>query len=166
MKIWCFDHASLSYHIHSDLYFSKEEAQERYDAYNFNGAYRKLYQVEDIWGWCGRHFNEVIIEILASRDVGDGSIHIFGLRDEIVEAAEIEMKYHGYIARERALAEKVQRLENIKIKDRFDYHSITQLSTEARQKLTNINPETLAQASRIPGVSPNDISVLLVLRGR
>ena len=50
MKIWCFDHASLSYHIHSDLYFSKEEAQERYDAYNFDGAYRKLYQVEDIWG--------------------------------------------------------------------------------------------------------------------
>lgn len=87
-------------------------------------------------------------------------------REEIVEAAEIEMKYHGYIARERALAEKVQRLENIKIKDRFDYHSITQLSTEARQKLTNINPETLAQASRIPGVSPNDISVLLVLLGR
>jgi tRNA uridine 5-carboxymethylaminomethyl modification enzyme len=87
-------------------------------------------------------------------------------REEIVEAAEIEMKYHGYIAREHALAEKVQRLENIKIKDRFDYHSITQLSTEARQKLTNINPETLAQASRIPGVSPNDISVLLVLLGR
>ncbi len=87
-------------------------------------------------------------------------------REEIVEAAEIEMKYHGYIARERALAEKVQRLENIKIQGRFDYHSITQLSTEARQKLSNINPETLAQASRIPGVSPNDISVLLVLLGR
>ena len=86
--------------------------------------------------------------------------------EEIVEAAEIEIKYHGYIARERALAEKMLRLENIRIKGKFDYHSITQLSTEARQKLTNINPETLAQASRIPGVSPNDISVLLVLLGR
>lgn len=87
-------------------------------------------------------------------------------KEEIIEAAEIEMKYHGYIARERALAEKMLRLENIKIKDKFNYNEILQLSTEARQKLTNINPETLAQASRIPGVSPNDISVLLVLLGR
>lgn len=86
--------------------------------------------------------------------------------EETIEAAEIEMKYHGYIARERAMADKMQRLENIKIRGHFDYESITQLSTEARQKLTSIDPETLAQASRIPGVSPSDISVLLVLMGR
>ena len=87
-------------------------------------------------------------------------------RDETVEAAEIEMKYHGYIARERALAEKMQRLETIRIAGHFDYEAITQLSTEARQKLSAIRPETLAQASRIPGVSPSDISVLLILMGR
>lgn len=86
--------------------------------------------------------------------------------EETIEAAEIEMKYHGYIARERALADKMQRLENIKIRGHFDYNSITQLSTEARQKLTAIDPETLAQAGRIPGVSPSDISVLLVMMGR
>ena len=86
--------------------------------------------------------------------------------EETIEAAEIEMKYHGYIARERALADKMQRLEDIKIRGRFDYASITQLSTEARQKLAAIDPETLAQAGRIPGVSPSDISVLLVLLGR
>ena len=87
-------------------------------------------------------------------------------REETIEAAEIEMKYHGYIARERALADKMQRLEDIKIRGHFRYDEITQLSTEARQKLTTIDPETLAQAGRIPGVSPSDISVLLVLLGR
>ena len=86
--------------------------------------------------------------------------------EETIEAAEIEMKYHGYIARERSMADKMQRLENIKIRGHFDYNNITQLSTEARQKLTAIDPETLAQAGRIPGVSPSDISVLLVLMGR
>ena len=84
-------------------------------------------------------------------------------RDEIVEATEIEIKYRGYIERERELAERMIRLENIRIKGRFDYNSIESLSTEARQKLTAINPETLAQASRIPGVSPSDVNVLLVL---
>ena len=84
-------------------------------------------------------------------------------RDEIVEATEIEIKYRGYIQRERELAERMVRLENIRIKGRFDYAGIESLSTEARQKLTAINPETLAQASRIPGVSPSDINVLLVL---
>ena len=88
MKIWCFDHASLSYHIHSDLYFTKEEAQERYDAYNFDGAYRKMYQVEDIWGWCGRHFRKVMLEVLAFRDDGNGAIYIFNLCNELKEAAE------------------------------------------------------------------------------
>ena len=84
-------------------------------------------------------------------------------RDEIVEATEIEIKYKGYIQRERELAERMARLENIRIKGKFDYNSIESLSTEARQKLTAINPDTLAQASRIPGVSPSDINVLLVL---
>lgn len=87
-------------------------------------------------------------------------------QEEIIEAAEIEIKYSGYIQRERNLAEKMQRLEAIKIKNKFNYEEITQLSTEARQKLKAINPETIAQAGRIPGVSPNDISVLLVLLGR
>ena len=87
-------------------------------------------------------------------------------KEETMEAAEIEMKYHGYIARERALANKMQRLEDIRIANHFNYEKITQLSTEARQKLSAIKPETLAQASRIPGVSPSDISVLLVLLGR
>ncbi len=84
-------------------------------------------------------------------------------REEIVEATEIEIKYSGYIQRERELAQKMQRLENIRIKGRFNYNTIESLSTEARQKLTSIQPETLAQASRIPGVSPSDINVLLVL---
>ncbi|MDE5561780.1 MAG: tRNA uridine-5-carboxymethylaminomethyl(34) synthesis enzyme MnmG [Bacteroidaceae bacterium] len=86
--------------------------------------------------------------------------------EEIVEAAEVQIKYGGYIRREREIANKMLRLENIRIRSKFDYASINSLSTEARQKLTKINPETLAQASRIPGVSPSDISVLLVLLGR
>ena len=87
-------------------------------------------------------------------------------REEIVEAAEIRIKYNGYIRREREVADKMLRLENIKIRGKFDYESIKSLSTEARQKLIKIDPETLAQASRIPGVSPSDINVLLVLMGR
>lgn len=87
-------------------------------------------------------------------------------REEIKEAAEVHIKYKGYIERERIVADKMHRLENIRIKDHFNYNELQQLSTEARQKLTSINPETLAQASRIPGVSPSDINVLLVLLGR
>ncbi len=87
-------------------------------------------------------------------------------KEEILEATEILMKYEGYIAREKIIAEKINRLENIKIRGKFDYNTIQSLSTEAKQKLTNIDPETIAQASRIPGVSPNDINVLLVLLGR
>ncbi len=87
-------------------------------------------------------------------------------RDEILESAEIQIKYSGYIDRERAIADKLHRLEDIQIENRFDYENILSLSTEARQKLTKINPKTIGQASRIPGVSPNDISVLLVLLGR
>ncbi len=87
-------------------------------------------------------------------------------REEIIEAAEIRMKYKGYIEREKMVAEKMHRLENIKIKGRFDYPHLAAISTEARQKLEKIQPETLAQASRIPGVSPSDINAMLVLMGR
>ncbi len=87
-------------------------------------------------------------------------------KEEIIEAAEILIKYSGYIRREQIIAEKINRLENIHIRGKFDYHSIQSLSTEARQKLTRIDPETIAQASRIPGISPNDINILLVLLGR
>ena len=87
-------------------------------------------------------------------------------REEIIESADIKIKYSGYIKRERMMADKITRLEEIRIKDKFNYNNIQSLSTEARQKLTKINPETIAQAGRIPGVSPNDISVLLVLMGR
>ncbi|MBO4851926.1 MAG: tRNA uridine-5-carboxymethylaminomethyl(34) synthesis enzyme MnmG [Prevotella sp.] len=87
-------------------------------------------------------------------------------REEIAEAAEVRMKYKGYIQRERMVADKMHRLEDIKIKGRFDYPNMTQISIEARQKLQRINPETLAQASRIPGVSPSDINAMLVLLGR
>lgn len=87
-------------------------------------------------------------------------------KEEIAEAAEIKMKYKGYIERERMVADKMHRLEDIKIKDRFNYSEMQQLSTEARQKLEKTNPETLAQASRISGVSPSDINVMLVLLGR
>ena len=86
--------------------------------------------------------------------------------EEIIESADIKIKYEGYIKREKLMADKINRLEDIRIKDKFNYNGIQSLSTEARQKLTAINPETIAQASRIPGVSPNDISVLLVLLGR
>ena len=87
-------------------------------------------------------------------------------KEEIAEAAEIHIKYKGYIERERMVAEKMHRLENIKIKGKFDYPNLTAISTEARQKLEKIQPETLAQASRIPGVSPSDINAMLVLMGR
>ena len=87
-------------------------------------------------------------------------------QEEIAEAAEIHIKYKGYIEREQMVAEKMHRLENIKIKGKFDYPNLTAVSTEARQKLERIQPETLAQASRIPGVSPSDINAMLVLMGR
>ncbi len=87
-------------------------------------------------------------------------------KDEIIEAAEVRMKYSGYISRERMIADKTKRLENIRIKGKFDYSNLQSLSTEARQKLNRIEPETLAEASRIPGISPSDINVLLVLLNR
>ena len=87
-------------------------------------------------------------------------------KEEIIESADILIKYSGYIKREQVMADKLSRLEDIRIKDKFNYKEIQSLSTEAREKLTSLNPETIAQAGRIPGVSPNDISVLLVLMGR
>lgn len=98
--------------------------------------------------------NEAIGEIEAAR------------RDEIVEAAEILIKYSGYIEREKLIAEKILRLESLKLKGKIDYNATLALSTEARQKLTKIDPETVAQASRIPGISPSDINILLLLLGR
>jgi tRNA uridine 5-carboxymethylaminomethyl modification enzyme len=87
-------------------------------------------------------------------------------KEEILEAAEIQIKYKGYIERETLIANKLQRLENIKIKGKFDYSTLQSLSTEARQKLEKIDPETIGQASRIPGISPSDINILLILMGR
>jgi len=86
--------------------------------------------------------------------------------EEILEAVEISIKYAGYIKRERQIADKISRLENLHIQGKFDYDSIQSLSTEARQKLKRINPATLAQASRISGISPSDINILLILLGR
>ena len=86
--------------------------------------------------------------------------------EEIIEATEILIKYSGYIKREKQLAEKINRLETISIAQKFDYHSIQSLSIESRQKLARIQPETIAQASRIPGISPSDINILLILLGR
>ena len=89
-----------------------------------------------------------------------------GITQEIIEQAEIQIKYKGYIEREKLLAEKLHRLENIAIPDGFDYMEMNALTIEARQKLTKIRPRTIGQASRIPGVSPADINVLLIKFGR
>ena len=87
MKIWCVDWAGLSWNIRSELFFTKEEAMDEYDRRNRCGNYCKMYQVEDIWGWCGRHFDKVITEVLASRDNGDNFTYIYGLEEELKEAA-------------------------------------------------------------------------------
>lgn len=87
-------------------------------------------------------------------------------KEEITEASEILLKYEGYIEREKTIADKLKRLENIKIKDKFDYNSISSLSTEAKEKLKKIKPETIGQASRIPGIAPSDINILLIMMGR
>ena len=88
------------------------------------------------------------------------------ISDECIESCEIQIKYAGYIKRERMEADKLQRLDQIRIPDTFDYTDIQSLSTEARQKLSRIRPKSIGEAQRIPGVSPNDVSVLLVLMGR
>lgn len=111
---------------------------------------------------------QISIQLLAEMipSLSDEICKIPNRKSEIIEATEIKIKYKGYIEREKIIAEKMHRLENIKIQNRFDYDQLHELSTEARQKLKRINPETLAKASRIPGVSPSDINVLLVLLGR
>lgn len=88
MKIWCVDYSGLSHNVYSSLFFTKAEAELQMDALPKTDCYKKMYQVTDIWGWCGRHFNEVILEVLNSRDDGDDSIYIFGLVNELREAAE------------------------------------------------------------------------------
>lgn len=87
MKIWCVDYAGLSYHVSSHLFFTKEEAEDFYESRNHCGNYVKMYQVEDIWGWCARNFQEVLTEIVASRDDGDDKIYIYNMCNEIKEAA-------------------------------------------------------------------------------
>ncbi len=106
------------------------------------------------------NLSEIISDLKAALDAPANR------KEEIAEAAEIKMKYKGYIERERLIADKMHRLEDIKIKGRFNYSELHEISTEGRQKLERIDPETLAQASRIPGVSPSDINVMLVLLGR
>ncbi len=107
-----------------------------------------------------QNLSEIILDLKAAMDAPSNR------KEEIAEAAEIKMKYKGYIEREKLIADKMHRLENIKIKGRFKYSELHEISTEGRQKLERIDPETLAQASRIPGVSPSDINVMLVLLGR
>lgn len=87
MKIWCVDHSGVSSHIYSSLFFTKQEAQAAYDNLCSPNSYCKMYQVEDIWRWCARNFNEVISEVLASRDDGNGKIYIYNMCNEIKEAA-------------------------------------------------------------------------------
>ena len=88
------------------------------------------------------------------------------ISEEVSESVEVMLKYSGYIEREKLIAEKLQRLEHIIIRDKIDYSTVQSLSTEARQKLARINPETIGQASRIPGISPSDVNILLVMMGR
>ena len=88
MKIWCVDYSGLSSSIYSQLFFTKGEAELQMDMLPKTGCYKKMYQVTDIWGWCARHFDEVILEVLNSRDDGDDAIYIFGLVNELREAAE------------------------------------------------------------------------------
>ena len=87
MKIWCVDYSGLGYSIYSNLFFTKAEAELQIDALPSIGCYKKMYQVNDIWGWCGRHFYEVVLEVLSSRDTGNDAIYIFGLVNELKEAA-------------------------------------------------------------------------------
>lgn len=88
MKIWCVNYSGLSHNIYSSLFFTKEEAELQMDALPKTGCYKKMYQVEDIWGWCGRNFNQIILEVLNSRDDGNNATYIFGLVKELNEAAE------------------------------------------------------------------------------
>lgn len=88
MKIWCVDYSGLSHNVYSSLFFTKEEAELQMDALPKTGCYKKMYQVEDIWGWCGRNFDQVIHEIITSRDSGEDFTYIWGMVNEIKEAAK------------------------------------------------------------------------------
>lgn len=96
MKIWCVDYSGLSHNVYSSLFFTKEEAELQMDALPKTGCYKKMYQVEDIWGWCGRHFNQIILEVLSSRDDGNDAIYVYGLVNELNEAAaHCKLKMHN-----------------------------------------------------------------------
>ena len=163
-----------------DWWLEKKEAIERVEAFCqtyaikpkiVNGALEAMgstplvygCKLEDLVARPELNFQKLMDIIPAFREVIE---ELPNRKEEIAEAAEIHIKYKGYIERERMVADKMHRLENIKIKGKFDYPNLTAISTEARQKLEKIQPETLAQASRIPGVSPSDINAMLVLLGR
>jgi len=163
-----------------DWWLQKKEAVEKLIAFCENHPVkpREINSALEQLGSTPLHGGCKLIDLIARPELSFQKLqpHIAALREaidsaqngkeEIAEASEIEIKYKGYIERERIVADKMHRLENIRIKGHFDYEKMNQLSTEARQKLTRIDPETLAQASRIPGVSPSDIDVMLVLMGR
>lgn len=127
---------------------------------------RQGYKLEELLGRPQINIHNIMPHIEPFRKALDHIIGDDARREEIIEAAEIQIKYKGYIVREQLEAEKMIRLENIKILGKFDYLNMTQISIEARQKLQTIQPVTLAQASRIPGVSPSDINIMMVLMGR
>jgi tRNA uridine 5-carboxymethylaminomethyl modification enzyme len=173
-------HLGLAKRDRYDWWMQKKENIERIEAFcrtfpikakEINPALEQLgttplqfgVKLEDLVARPQLNFANLMPIIPELREVID---HSPNRNEEIAEAAEIRIKYKGYIERERQVAEKMHRLENIRIKGHFDYENIQSLSTECRQKLKAIDPETLAQASRIPGVSPSDINVLLVLMGR
>ena len=163
-----------------DWWMEKKEAIERIEAFcstyaikpkTINGALEAMgstplvygCKLEDLVARPELNFKKLMEIVPEFREVIE---HLPNRKEEIAEAAEIRIKYKGYIERERMVADKMHRLENIKIKGKFDYPNLSAISTEARQKLEKIQPETLAQASRIPGVSPSDINAMLVLLGR
>lgn len=163
-----------------DWWMEKKEAIERIEGFcstyaikpkTINGALEAMgstplvygCKLEDLVARPELNFKKLMEIVPEFREVIE---HLPNRKEEIAEAAEIRIKYKGYIERERMVADKMHRLENIKIKGKFDYPNLSAISTEARQKLEKIQPETLAQACRIPGVSPSDINAMLVLLGR
>lgn len=163
-----------------DLMKSKQEEVERLESFIKNYSIKSAYinpALEQL-GTTPLRFGCKLVDLINRPQITIENIapHIHAFaeeldkikdrKEEIIEATEIKIKYSGYIERERMIADKNARLENIKIKGKFNYSEIQSLSTEARQKLERINPETIGQASRIPGISPSDINVLLVLSGR
>jgi tRNA uridine 5-carboxymethylaminomethyl modification enzyme len=173
-------HLGLATRERYDLWLQKKEEIERIESFckNFAIKAKEINPALENLGTTPLQFGVKLEELIARPQLNfqnlqeilpelkERILRITDRQEEIVEAAEIRMKYKGYIERERQVAEKMHRLENIRIPATFNFNDIQSLSTEARQKLTAIQPTTLAQASRIPGVSPSDINVLLVLMGR